>query len=51
MKFLVSLESGICFRTTVLILGTNLYCQSLGFGEQPLVSDNCEEAGLGKRHY
>lgn len=43
MKFLVSLELGICFRATVLILGTKLYHQSLGFGEQPLVSDSCED--------
>lgn len=48
-KFLVSLELGICFKTTLLILGTNLYHQSLGFGEQPLVSDSCEESP-GKRH-
>lgn len=49
MKFLVSLELGICFRATLLILGTNLYHQSLAFGEQPLVSDSCEERP-GKRH-
>lgn len=33
-----------------LTLGTNLYCQSLWFEEQPLASDNCEEKWLGKRH-
>lgn len=49
MKFLVSLEWGICFRTTVLILDTNLHHQSPGFGEQPLASDSCEERP-GKRH-
>lgn len=49
MKFLVSLELGICFRATLLILCTNLYHQSLAFGEQPLVSDSCEERP-GKRH-